>query len=154
MFFTDPVAAFTNIGRALRPGARVALMVWQNPERNEWYSAIRRSLAVGTAQPSPAAGRPEFSLSDPASVEGILAAAGFVDVGFIDVDEPVYYGQDSDTAYDFVRSLRLTKDLLADLDATMTEHALKRLRATLAAQRTGSGVFFDSRAWIIMARCH
>ena len=29
MFFTDPVAAFTNIGRALRPGARLVQLVWQ-----------------------------------------------------------------------------------------------------------------------------
>jgi hypothetical protein len=39
-FFADPVAAFTNIGCALRPGARMALLAWQGPERNEWYSEI------------------------------------------------------------------------------------------------------------------
>ena len=36
MFFTDPVAAFTNIGEALRPAARLVLMVWQDQDRNEW----------------------------------------------------------------------------------------------------------------------
>ena len=29
MFFADPVAAFGNIGRALRPGGRLVMMVWQ-----------------------------------------------------------------------------------------------------------------------------
>jgi ubiquinone/menaquinone biosynthesis C-methylase UbiE len=29
MFFGDPVAAFTNIGRGLRPGGRLVLMSWQ-----------------------------------------------------------------------------------------------------------------------------
>ena len=29
MFFGDPVAAFTNIGTALRPGGRLALLVWR-----------------------------------------------------------------------------------------------------------------------------
>src|SRR5581483_8598015 len=28
MFFGDPVAAFANIGRALRPGGRLVMMVW------------------------------------------------------------------------------------------------------------------------------
>jgi SAM-dependent methyltransferase len=48
MFFDDPVAAFANIRRALRPAGRLAMMVWQAPERNEWEVAIRQSL--GTAE--------------------------------------------------------------------------------------------------------
>jgi SAM-dependent methyltransferase len=153
MFFADPVAAFTNIGRALRARARLVLMVWQDRDRNEWSSAIRRSIVAGTAAPGPpASGQHPFSLADPAVAEGILAASGFAEVGFIDVHEPVYYGRDSATAYDFVLGLRGTKELLADLDTATTEQALQRLRATLAEHDTGSGVFFDSRAWIITAR--
>jgi len=45
MFFADPVAAFGNIGRALRPGGRLVLMVWQARERNEWATAIRVAIA-------------------------------------------------------------------------------------------------------------
>ena len=36
MFFNDPVAAFTNLGRALRPGARLVQVVWQAYDRQEW----------------------------------------------------------------------------------------------------------------------
>ena len=43
MFFAEPVAAFTNIGRALRPAGRLVMMVWQAHDRNEWDMAIRRS---------------------------------------------------------------------------------------------------------------
>jgi hypothetical protein len=101
-----------------------------------------------------ASGQHPFSLADPAITESILVAAGLAEVSFIDVHEPVYYGRDSAIAYDFVLGLRDTKDLLANLDAAMAEHALQRLRATLAAHDTGGGVFFDSRAWIITARRH
>ena len=50
--------------------------------------------------------------------------------------------------------LRLLKfqDLLADLDAAAAERARARLRATLDAHTTESGVQFDSRAWIVTAR--
>jgi ubiquinone/menaquinone biosynthesis C-methylase UbiE len=155
MFFADPVAAFTNIGRALRPGARLVLLVWQDRDRNEWSSAIFQALAAGSAAPTPqSGGQHAFSLADPANVEGILAASGLAEVGFTDVHEPVYYGRDSATAYDFVRGLRDTKDLLAELDDEQAERALQRLRATLDAHDTGGGVFFDSRAWIITARRH
>ncbi|GAA3926533.1 class I SAM-dependent methyltransferase [Actinoplanes auranticolor] len=149
MFFADPVAAFTNIGRALRPGARLVLLVWQDRDRNEWATAIRRALtpaAVPTRGPDP------FSLADPAVTEGILAAAGFTDAGFTDVHEPVYYGRDSATALAAVLGLWESQDLLAGLDAEAAEQARARLRATLDAHATDSGVYFDSRAWIVTAR--
>lgn len=71
MFFADPVAAFTNIGRALRPGARLVLLVWQDHDRNEWATAIREALTVGTAAPAPTTNHPgPFSLADPAITTG------------------------------------------------------------------------------------
>jgi ubiquinone/menaquinone biosynthesis C-methylase UbiE len=53
MFFADPVAAFTNIGRALRPAARLVMLVWQSRRRNEWATAIERSLSVGRSPAVP-----------------------------------------------------------------------------------------------------
>lgn len=149
MFFADPVAAFTNIGRALRPGARLVLLVWQERERNEWATAIRGALT--TASPNPC-GPDAFSLADPPVTEGILAAAGYTDISFTDVHEPVYYGPDSATALDAVLRLLKFEDLLADLDAAAAEQARSRLRSTLDAHCTDEGVHFDSRAWIVTAR--
>jgi len=40
MFFSDPLAAFANIAAALRPEARLVLLVWQGYERNEWGRGI------------------------------------------------------------------------------------------------------------------
>jgi hypothetical protein len=65
------------------------------------------------------------------------------------VHEPVYYGPDPDAAYDAVLGLRHARDLLASLDPATTGEAGDRLRATLVAHHAGSGVLFDSRAWII-----
>ncbi|GAA5103338.1 class I SAM-dependent methyltransferase [Nocardia iowensis] len=149
MFFADPVAAFTNIGRSLRPGARLVLLVWQARDRNEWATAIRRSLTAASATPR---GPDAFSLADPTVTEGILTAAGFAEVGFTDVHEPVYYGPDSAAAFDAVLRLWEVKDLLADLDAAAAEQARTRLRTTLDAHNTDGGVYFDSRAWIVTAR--
>jgi SAM-dependent methyltransferase len=150
MFFADPVAAFSNIGMALRPGGRLVMLVWQGRDRNEWSTAIRQAIAGPDAQDRP--GPDPFALGDPAVAGGILAASGFAGVGFTDVDEPVYYGPDPAVAYDLVLGLRDPKDLLAGLDAAAAGSARQRLRATLAEHDTGSGVFFGSRAWIITAR--
>ncbi|MGY1495259.1 class I SAM-dependent methyltransferase [Streptomyces sp. QTS52] len=149
MFFTDPVAAFTNIGRALRPAARLVLLVWQERDRNEWATAIRRTLTATSAAPH---GPDPFSLADPAVTEGILTAAGFTDVTFTDVHEPVYYGPDTATAFDAVLRLWEVKDLLAGLDATAAEQARTRIHTTLDTHNTDGGVYFDSRAWIVTGR--
>ncbi|MPY90721.1 MAG: methyltransferase domain-containing protein [Luteitalea sp.] len=153
MFFAAPVAALTNVARASRPGARLVMMVWQSHDRNEWATAIHRSLTAGSAMPAqPPSGQDPFSLADPSTVEAILAGAGFTEVGFADVHVPVYYGPDVAAAYDIVCSMKSTNDMLAELDAAPAERALERLRAILAAHHTGHGVMFDSRAWIVTAR--
>lgn len=148
MFFADPVAAFTNIGRALRPAARLVLLVWQERDRNEWATAIRQTLAAASAKPG---GPDPFSLADPTVTEGVLEAAGFADVSFTDVHEPVYYGSDSAAAFDAVLALWGLKDLLANLDAAAAERVRTQLRAMLEAHHTDGGVYFDSRAWIVTA---
>jgi SAM-dependent methyltransferase len=149
MFFADPVAAFTNIGRALRPGARLVLLVWQERDLNEWATAIRETLTAAGAKPG---GPDPFSLADPTVTEGILVAAGFAEVSFTDVHEPVYYGPDSASAFDAVLGLWGLKDLLANLDAAAAEQVRTGLRRTLDAHNTDGGVYFDSRAWIVTAQ--
>lgn len=58
MFFGDPLAAFTNIGHALRPGGRLALLVWQPLAGNEWIREISGALAAGRDLPAPPPGAP------------------------------------------------------------------------------------------------
>jgi SAM-dependent methyltransferase len=149
MFFADPAAAFANVARAMRPGARLVWMVWQSQTRNEWSGAIRRTLAPGSAVSADAA--TAFSLGDPAIVTGLLSTAGFVSIDFADVREPVFYGPDVDAAFDTLIDLYLVKDALARTDEA-PNNALRRLRDLLEAHMTAEGVFFDSRAWIITAR--
>jgi SAM-dependent methyltransferase len=150
MFFADPVAAFGNVGRALRPDGRLVMMVWQAHDRNEWEVAIRQSLAgpgaVASTGPDP------FWLADPSAVTGILKAAGFTDVTFRDVHEPMYFGSDVATALDWIRGFAYTSEVLSRLDPAAAARALGRLREMLAAQMGDDGVWFDSRAWIVTVR--
>jgi SAM-dependent methyltransferase len=153
MFFGDPVAAFLNIGRGLRPGGRLALVSWQALPNNEWLMAIRHALAVGRALPEPPSGVPgPFGLAEPTVVRGILADAGFEQVDVEDVREPVYFGASADDAFAYVRELGITNGLLGDLDEESKSRALDQLRTTLAGYETGEGVLIPSRAWLVTAR--
>ena len=100
-----PLAAFTNIGSALRPGARPVQLVWQHIDRQEWSAVIREAFASEQPAPTPAAG--PFSLADPATAGGILTASGFTDVDVTGVHEPVCYGPDTAGALHTALTLRV-----------------------------------------------
>lgn len=154
MFFADPVSAFTNIRDALRPAGRLIMMVWQASRRNAWAVAIHRALAGDdTTSPKTASGPSEFSFGDANTVEHILRAAGFADVAFEEVHEPVYYGPDVESALGFVSRFSSVTDALESQPAHERGHTLERLRDVMAAHRTRDGVCFESRAWLVTARC-
>jgi hypothetical protein len=87
-------------------------------------------------------------------VTEILKAAGFADITFADVCEPVYYGPDVAAALDWVRGFTCTSEALKRLDPAAATRAAGRLREALAAHVSDDGVWFDSRAWIVTAGQH
>jgi SAM-dependent methyltransferase len=148
MFFSDPLAAFANVARALRPGGRLVALVWQRHRDNEWAVAIDE--AVGSTMSE---GMNPFSLGDPNVTTPILERAGLGDVRFEDVREPMFFGSDVAEALEWVTGFSDVADVLSSLDPGAREHALQRLREVLDAHRhRDRGVAFDSRAWLVTAR--
>jgi SAM-dependent methyltransferase len=151
MFFSDPAAAFANIAAALRPEARLLLLVWQRHEHNEWARAI--DAALGDAARPPQPGADPFSLGDADATAGILEGAGFDGMRFEDVHEPVFYGHDVDAALAIVRGFQDTRTALASLSDSEAARTVERLREMLAAHYSDErGVVLDSHSWLITAR--
>jgi SAM-dependent methyltransferase len=149
MFFSDPDAALANIASALRPQARLAALVWQPRERNEWAVAIAAALGDPAPPPTP----DPFSLGDAAATTELLERAGFEDVRLEDVDEPVFYGHDVDAVLDIVRGFVGTRAALAAMTPDDAAQAIGRLRATLEDHHDDDqGVVFAARSWLITAR--
>jgi SAM-dependent methyltransferase len=79
MFFDEPLTAFANIRRQLRPGGRLGFACWQSIHRNPWFVGP----ALAPYVPSPPPPRPgksptgPFSLGDPERVGEILAGGGW-----------------------------------------------------------------------------
>ncbi|VVJ19153.1 SAM-dependent methyltransferase [Amycolatopsis camponoti] len=143
MFFADPPAAFANLARALRPGGRLVLLVWQERARNEWYSVLHDAVAPGTTPP-PAG--PHFSLGDRDHTRTVLENAGFGDIELTELREPVCYGPDAETAAEFALGLKDVQELGA------TEESATHLRDAFAAYETPDGVVLGARTWIVTAR--
>ena len=153
MFFNDPVAAFSNIGRSVRPGGRLAVLAWRELARNEWLLAMRGALALGRdlPEPPPNSANP-FGLAGADHVHRVLAEAGFVDVALDPVDEPIRFGKDSDDAFAFARTAGIVEGLTKDLEELQKAEAMANLRAVMADHETPEGVLFGTSAWLITAR--
>jgi len=151
MFFGDPVTAFTNIGRALRPGGRLAMVAWQPVSENEWFREISGAMAAGRDLPVPPPEAPgPFSLSQPPRVRELLESAGFAETRFEDVREPMHFGPTADEAHRFVAGL--TDWMLEGLDDAGRSRALDDLRARMVAHESQRGVEFGSAMWLVTAR--
>jgi SAM-dependent methyltransferase len=153
MFFDDPVAAFSNVRGALRPGGQLVLLAWQPLAANEWLVAIRTALAVGRLLPEPPTGLPgPFGLADPDHSRAVLEKAGFADVQVAPLQASMSFGDDVESSYAFLSSGGVARGLTQDLDAATRQLALDALRATLTAHDTGDGIRFGAAAWRISAR--
>ncbi|WP_255430149.1 class I SAM-dependent methyltransferase [Streptomonospora sp. PA3] len=151
MFFDDAPTAFGNLRRALRPGGRLALLVWQGRLRNEWAVLVDRVFDGVFGPPGRAApGTGPFSLGDARAARGVVGAAGFARVRLHAVERPVRYGTDLDEAVEFVSWFSSAR--LAELAPARREAALAALRAELDHRRDRTGeIRLGARAWLVTA---
>ncbi len=157
MFFVDPVAAFANVGAALRPGGRLSLVVWQAVQVNPWMS-VPTLAAVGPlgATWAPAApGEPgPFSLGDPDRLRSIFDGAGFVDValdGFSSAAVLRAGAADEDVAQLLqIGPMRSAWDA-ADDDAR--REAVAAVRQAVEPYRSDDGSYrLPGAVWVVTAR--
>jgi SAM-dependent methyltransferase len=97
MFFADPVAAFANVRRALRPGGVLSFVCWQGVFDNEWMLVPGAAVAgvTGSLPPMPGPDEPgPFALADPGRVHAVLGAAGFGSVEVVPHTDQVVISED------------------------------------------------------------
>jgi SAM-dependent methyltransferase len=152
MFFADPVAAFGNIGRALRPGGRLGFVCWRGLNENELDELPLRA-ASGCVPAQLVAGASSsgwFSVSDPDGLREILTGAGFSDVKIAPHDEQVSCGD-----------LQSTVDVCSRVGALgkiLRDHPELRLEAVPALERAlrpldgPAGPHLRAATWVVTAR--
>lgn len=82
MFFSDPVAAFANIARALRPGGKIVFAAWAPVEENPYWAIPRRLVAerIGPQQGSGPNAPGPMGLADAEWAVSQFRAAGLAEV--------------------------------------------------------------------------
>ncbi|MFJ9682723.1 class I SAM-dependent methyltransferase [Streptomyces sp. NPDC101194] len=152
MFFADPVGAFANIGRALRPGGRLAFVCTAEAEANEWLRALAELHDILPIGGFGAPGSPGmFSLAAPDSTRGVLAAAGFEHIDAVRVEAYGTWGLDGQDAADFLLGSGPGRHLTSQVDEAARTRARRKLTDILRTYERDGAVRMRSTAWLVTA---
>lgn len=155
MFFDDPVAAFSNLRRALRPGGRLGFVCWRTLQENRWATEPRQAIAVVLPpKPPPPPGVPgPFSLGSADGIRSLLARTGFTDVEIEPHDEPLLIGRgDVDEAIAFFMHLLPTGHVLVESERHLVDRLRTALRIVVERHHGDDGIWMGSATWVVTAR--
>lgn len=150
MFFADPVAAFANIGRALRPGGRLVFVCPQRSDRCDWYTVPLSALLGHPPAPSSATGM--FSLADRDRIHDVLGRAGFEAVTTTEADVPLFFGKDAETAAGFMLGTGPARAILEENEDLTPAAAHAVLTDAMRPYAGPTGVRLNGALWLVTAR--
>jgi len=154
MFFADPVAAFRNIRRRLKPSGRLVFLCWRTPAENPWAAVPMRA-----AQPFlPPMARPgpedpgQYSFGDRNRVERILTQAGFTGLSIEPVDLMMTQGRDIPDVLDRIGDFGPLARAFKDVAPEQVDRAKAAIAEALKPHATADGVKLAGACWLVRAR--
>jgi len=154
MFFDDPIGAFANLHKALKPGRRLAFVCWRTAPENLWaFTPLAAARPFLPEQPPPDPNAPgPFAFADPQRILSILT-----DVGFHHVETSKYDGvmrMGSDIAAIAARTLQIgpLSRAIGEADEATRAKIVEAVRAAMAKFKTPDGEIAPPTAcWLVSA---
>ena len=153
MFFADPVAAFSNIRRALAREGRLVFVCYRALDENPWAAV---PLAAGLPFLPPAAplephAPGPFALADRQRTQRILEDAGFVSVRINALDTVMRPGQTAEEAAETMLTIGPLATAAAEVDATALAKIRDAVRGILEQFATADGIAPPAGCWLVSA---
>jgi ubiquinone/menaquinone biosynthesis C-methylase UbiE len=149
-FFDDPVAAFTNITRAMMPSAKLATVCVGDYSKGDWAPVIGTMAQALNLQflnePNP-----RDALADPESIERVLTAGGFKDVTTAEVVRPNVWGRDAEDAAAFMLGFGPIHMIYENSDEDTRRKADAAVAAAFQPHAGPQGVTMNTPAWLVTA---
>lgn len=154
MFFGDPVAAFANLRRALKPSGRLAFVCWRTPSENPWgLVPVKAAAPFLPPLPRPGPEDPgQYSFGDRARVERILKAAGFGALAIEPLDLPIWIGKDVAEVVENSGRFGALARAFAEAGPEAAAKAKAAIGEALAPHATPDGVKLPGACWLVSAR--
>jgi SAM-dependent methyltransferase len=150
IYLPDQQKALEGMKRALKPGGRVAAIVYSTPENNRFFSIPVAVIRRRAALPPPAAGQPgPFSLGAPGVLEDAFRRAGFRDVQSRMVAAPVRLASAAECVRFEKESFGALHQMLSGLDEPGREAAWAEIGEELKAFEGPSG--FEGPCELVVA---
>jgi SAM-dependent methyltransferase len=144
MAFAEPVAAFSNFHKLMKPSGRLAFVCWRSLEQNELdILPLRAAELEDRADPTP------FSFEDPKVIRSVLTSAGFERIVIQPHDCAVSSGDLDAMATVLLKVGPLGKIIREN--PQLREAAEFRLRAALAARTVHNQVTLNAAIWVVTA---
>ena len=154
MFFADPVAAFANMRRALRPGGRVHFAAWRAVEHNPWMGLPTKAVAAHVPDlPRPGPEDPgPFAFASVDRVTRIMTEAGFAEPVFTHFDQPMTIGATLDEAVRSAVEIGPAARALMDQPEQVRAAAMNAVREVIVRYATPQGpVVLPGSTWLVQA---
>ncbi|MEO3930102.1 class I SAM-dependent methyltransferase [Micromonosporaceae bacterium B7E4] len=150
MFFADPVAAFANIRRALRPAGRLGFVSLTELTGTE-LGTVFDAMAPYLPRPTGADGSGPTSLADPARIRRLLADAGFQEITCTRVEADQVWGRDVPDAVEFLAGWGPVRYHMTQVDPEAAAQARDALTTALGSFAQPDAVRLRGTAWLVTA---
>lgn len=140
IYFPDQQKALQGMLRALKPGGRVAAIVYSTSENNKFFSVPVSIIRRRAQLPPPAPGQPgPFSLGGPGALEDAYKKAGFRDIKTRVVAAPLRISSSAECLRFEKESFGALHQMLAGLDQAGKDAAWEEISLELAKFQTPQG---------------
>ncbi len=140
IYFPDQQRALAGMHRALRPGGRIAAVVYSTPDRNQFFSLPVSIIRERAQLPPPEPGQPgPFSLGSPGVLHAALDAAGFSDVRVDTVPAPLRLPSAAECVRFERESFGALHQMLAGVDPPERPAVWDQIETALARFETPDG---------------